>query len=84
MSALDPSGSYDDGLVRLDAQGIRLARYNFPFGGERRIAWTDLRGYEIRPMTRWTGRCRAWGSHRPDWWFQLDFSTPPQEPHDRA
>ena len=73
MSAVDPSGTYDDGLVRLDAHGIRLARYYFPLGGERRIAWTDLRGYEIRPMTRWTGRYRAWGSHRLDWWFQLDF-----------
>ncbi len=72
MDHADSTPDYDDGLVRLDAAGIRLARYYFPFGGARRIAWTELRGYEIRPMTGWSGRHRAWGSHRLDWWFQLD------------
>ncbi len=72
MSSPDPSVRYDDGLVRLDADGVRLARYYFPLARPRRIAWSELRGYEARAMTTWAGRYRAWGTHRLDWWFQLD------------
>lgn len=63
---------YDDGLVRLDADGIHLARYYFPLGGSRHVPWSEVRGYELGPLPRWTGRYRLWGTHRLDWWFPLD------------
>ncbi len=63
---------YDDGLVRMDAEGIHLAGYYFPLGRARHIPWSDVRGYEVRPLAKWTGRYRLWGTHRLDWWFPLD------------
>ena len=63
---------YDDGQVRLDADGIRVAHYYFPLGRPRVVAWSDLRGYQLHEMTAWSGRLRVWGTHRLDWWYPLD------------
>lgn len=64
--------TYDDGLLRVDDDGILVRRYYFPLATARRVGWSDLRGHEVRPLTSWGGRHRLWGTHRLDWWFPLD------------
>lgn len=70
---------YDDGLVELDAQGITLRRYYFPVGVSKRIAYTDIRDVQQRPMGAWTGKARLWGSGDLRHWAPLDLHRPEKD-----
>jgi hypothetical protein len=67
---------YDDGRVLLDADGVTLRRYYFPFGSSKHIPYGRIRQVEARPMGWWTGKGRGWGSASPRYWLPLDTSRP--------
>jgi hypothetical protein len=63
---------YDDGGLRVDADGITIRRYYFPWAGPKRIPYSAIRQVEARPMGWLTGRGRGWGTANPGYWFPLD------------
>ncbi len=63
---------YDDGLVRVDRDGVTLRRYYFPSGRARHIPYARIRGVTARPMTWWTGKGRLWGTASTQFWLPLD------------
>jgi hypothetical protein len=63
---------YDDGLVRVDEDGLTLARYYFPFATSKHIPFDQIRAIDVRPMGWLTGRLRGWGTTHPRFWLQLD------------
>ena len=63
---------YDDGGLLLDASGITIRRYYFPWGGSKRIGLDQLRGVESRPLGWATGKGRLWGTAHPRYWLPLD------------
>ncbi len=69
---MDSEVLYDDGLVKLDEEGITLRRYYFPFATSKHIAYTDIRHVEQRSMGVLTGKGRLWGSGDLRHWAPLD------------
>lgn len=67
---------YDDGRVMLDARGITLRRYYFPFGTSKHIPYGRVRAVRTQPMSWWTGKGRIWGTAHPGYWLPLDRSRP--------
>ena len=67
---------YDDGGLLVDQDGLTIRRYYFPWAGAKRIAYSEIRGVEIRPMGWLTGKGRGWGSAHPGFWLPLDLSRP--------
>jgi hypothetical protein len=68
---------YDDGGIACDDRGVVIRRY-FPWGGEKRVPYTDIRAVEAVPLTglaklrRW----RIWGSGDFRHWWNLDTRRP--------
>jgi hypothetical protein len=67
---------YDDGLVRLDGDGITIRRYYFPLATSKRIAYEQLKSVEDRPIGMLTGKGRLWGSGDLVHWLPLDLRRP--------
>lgn len=67
---------YDDGGLLIDQDGLTIRRYYFPWAGAKRIAHSEIRGVEIRPLGWLTGKGRGWGSAHPGLWLPLDLSRP--------
>lgn len=63
---------YDDGLLKLDEEGLTIRRYYFPFATSKRIPYARVRGVQDRPMGSLTGRWRWWGSGDFRHWAPLD------------
>lgn len=70
---------YDDGLVRLDDDGITLRRYYFPWATSKHIRYQDVRGVQARPMTWLTGKGRLWGTSSFRYWLPLDTKRPSKD-----
>jgi hypothetical protein len=70
---------YDDGRVKLDADGVTLRRYYFPIGTKKYIPYRDIRLVEARPMNWLTGKGRGWGTAHPRYWLPLDTSRPKKD-----
>ena len=62
---------YADDVVRLDAAGLRIRRYYWPFGA-RRIAYDEIRGYTTRPLTVGRGQYRVHGIDLGGRWYHHD------------
>lgn len=67
---------YDDGLVRLDVEGITLRRYYFPSGARKFVCYSRIRRAWKRPMGWLTGKGRIWGTSHPRYWLPFDMSRP--------
>ena len=65
----------DDGVV-LDETGLTLRRYYFPLATSKRIPYADIRGIDVRDMSRLTGQWRLWGTSNPRYWLPLDLHRP--------
>jgi hypothetical protein len=63
---------YDDGLIRLDEQGITLRRYYFPWAGAKKVAYGRIKAVRSRPVGLTTGAWRIWGSGDLRHWLPLD------------
>jgi hypothetical protein len=63
---------YDDGLVKLDLDGLTIRRYYFPLGTSKRIPYTRIKGVQERQMGTLSGTGRLWGSSDLRHWFPLD------------
>jgi hypothetical protein len=63
---------YDDGRIKLDADGVTLRRYYFPSGAAKHIPYHRIRNAEPRPMNWLTGRGRLWGTTHPGYWLPWD------------
>ena len=68
--------SYEDDTVVLDDAGITIRAYYFPFGGEKRIPYGNIRGVSEKPLTLLNGKWRIWGSQGLRTWFSLDVRRP--------
>jgi len=67
---------YQDDTVVLDSDGLTIRRYYFPFGGDKRIRYGQIRGVSQRPMSLFTGRLRVWGTEGLRRWYSLDLLRP--------
>lgn len=67
---------YDDGLVRVDDDGVTLRRYYFPFGAKKLIPYSKIRGVDTAVLGNWNGRWRLWGSSDLWSWLPLDVRRP--------
>lgn len=70
------TGSYDDGLVRLDEQAISLRRYHFPSGTAKVIPLGAIGGYTVEPLGVLMQRFCLWGSADLRRWLPLDVQRP--------
>ena len=70
---------YDDGLVKLDLDGLTIRRYYFPLGTSKRIPYARIKGVQERHMGALTGKGRLWGSGDLRHWFPLDLRRPQKE-----
>ena len=53
---------YDDGLVKLDSDGLTIRRYYFPIGTSKYIPYTRIKDVQERDMGLLTGKARIWGT----------------------
>ena len=70
---------YDDGLVKLDLDGLTIRRYYFPLGMSKRIPYARIKGVQELHMGALTGKGRLWGSSDLRHWFPLDLRRPQKE-----
>ncbi|MEU4244864.1 hypothetical protein [Actinoplanes sp. NPDC026619] len=73
---MDDEALYDDGRVRLDADGVTLRRYYFPTGVAKHIPYHRIRAAGLRPMNWLTGKGRVWGTAHPGYWLPWDTTRP--------
>ena len=67
------STTYDDGMVRVDDEGLTLRRYYFPTFQAKHVAWSELREVTSEDARWFHGRGRLWGSSVPlTRWLPLD------------
>ncbi len=69
---------YDDGLVALDADGLTIRRYYFPFATSKRIPYVQIKGVQERHIGL-TGKGRLWGSGDFRHWAPLDIHRSQKE-----
>ncbi len=77
----DKSGSgdnYSDRYISVDADGITVRWYYFPFGSKR-IPFSAIREVRRVNMGALTGRARIWGTASPNHWAHLDPARPRKE-----
>lgn len=67
---------YHDGLVRLDAAGLTIRRYYFPFATSKRISYARIGNVQERQMGALSGKGRMWGSGDLRHWAPLDLNRP--------
>jgi hypothetical protein len=63
--------TYDDGRIACDDTGIAIRWYHV-WGGAKHIRYDDIRKVTERPLTRFRGRWRLWGSGDFTHWYNLD------------
>jgi hypothetical protein len=63
---------YEDAGLVLDATGMTLRRYYFPWAGSKRVEYAAIRRVQARPMTWLSGKGRWWGTGHPGYWLPLD------------
>jgi hypothetical protein len=63
---------YDDGVLRLDEEGLTLRRYYFPIAASKRIPYSRSRGIREWRLGLLTGRWRLWGSGDFRHWAPFD------------
>ena len=68
---------YDDGLVRLDRDGLTIRRYYFPVAVSKHIPYARIKEVQERQMGALTGKGRIWGTGDFRHWAPLD----PQRPN---
>jgi hypothetical protein len=66
---------YEDRRILCDDDGITIRNYYFPLG-KKRIAYSDIRGFDQLKIGVLTGRYRIWGAGDPRYWFHLDATRP--------
>ncbi len=62
---------YSDSVVRLREDGIVINSYYWPFGSKR-IAYADIRGFDVRPLKAWHGQFRVHGIDHLGRWYSRD------------
>ncbi len=67
---------YDDGLVKLDLDGLTILHYYFPLARSKCIPYAQIKGVQERYMGALTGKGRLWGSGDLRHWFPLDLRRP--------
>src|SRR5262249_1744221 len=70
---------YDDGLVKLDLDGLTIRRYYFPLGTSKRIPYARIKGVQERHMGALTAHAPLWGSSDLRHWFPLDLRRSQKE-----
>lgn len=61
---------YDDGRIACDDTSLLIRRY---YGiAPKRIPYSSIVGVRRRPLTRWRGRWRIWGSGDFKHWYNFD------------
>jgi hypothetical protein len=70
---------YDDGLVKLDSDGLTIRRYYFPLGTSKYISYAQIKGVQQWRMGPLTGKGRLWGSGDFRHWAPLDLGRPWKE-----
>jgi len=65
---------YDDGRIACDDTGIIIRWYYL--WGAKKIPYSSIRSVKERPLTRWRGRWRLWGSGDLVHWYNLDARRP--------
>jgi hypothetical protein len=63
---------YDDGLIRLDEEGLTIRRYYLPILLSKRIPYARIRGLRQRRLGPLTGKWRLWGSGDFRHWAPFD------------
>ncbi|HZO73420.1 MAG TPA: hypothetical protein VFB60_14570 [Ktedonobacteraceae bacterium] len=64
---------YDDGMIRLDAEGMTIRKYYFPTLTSKRIPYTRIRAVREVPLHN---SYRIWGSGDNVHWWHLDRKRP--------
>jgi hypothetical protein len=67
---------YEDRNVTCDDTGLTIHRYYFPFMGDKRVPYAEVRRADDRPMGPLTGQLRIWGMGLAPYWFHLDPDRP--------
>ena len=67
---------YRDKLVEITDQEIVFHRYYFPFGGDRRVLFSQIASIEARPPSFFGGSWRLWGTGNFRTWFPQDTARP--------
>ncbi|HZR42253.1 MAG TPA: hypothetical protein VFB12_19190 [Ktedonobacteraceae bacterium] len=70
---------YDDGLIKLDSEGLTIRFYYFPLGTSKHIPYTRIKSVQERSMGPLTGKGRLWGSGDLQHWASLDLRRPQKE-----
>jgi hypothetical protein len=70
----DSTAFYDDGRIVCDEDGVRV-RWYYPWG-DKSIPYRTIRSVTKRPLTRWWGKWRLWGSGDLVHWYNLDRTRP--------
>jgi hypothetical protein len=76
--AMDNGGLlYDDGRIACDDEGVIIRWYYL--WGKKKIPYTTIRAIKMRPLTRWRGKWRLWGSGDLVHVYNLDRTRPRKE-----
>jgi hypothetical protein len=65
------AGAYRDPLLSIEDGTLTIRRYGFPLT-DRRIRLGEVRAATDRPIGRWSGQWRLWGSGDLTHWWNLD------------
>jgi hypothetical protein len=68
---------YDDGRIVCDEDGVHVRRYYL--WGDKTIPYRVIRSVTPRPLTRWRGKWRLWGSGDLVHWYNLDRTRPKKD-----
>jgi len=69
------SEEYNDGRVQLDATGLHIHGYYFPWGSKV-IPFSSIRGLQRVGLTGLRGKWRIWGTANMGYWANLDTTRP--------
>ena len=65
------AGYYRDQLLRIEDGTLTIRRYSYALR-DRRVRLAEIRDAIDRPIGRWSGRWRLWGSGDLRRWWNLD------------
>ncbi len=65
---------YDDGRIACGETSVTIGWYYL--WGKKTIPYSAIRTVTSRPLTRWRGKWRLWGSSSFTTWYNLDGNRP--------
>jgi len=70
---------YRDNFIEVTDEEIVFHRYYFPFGGDRRVPWSQIANIQARPPSFLGGSWRLWGTGDFRTWFPEDLKRPSRD-----